>query len=178
MKKIIAFAGSNSSTSINQALVSHLASTIENCDVTVLELTDYPLPMYGQEIEAKEGFPDTLVSLLNIIKQADGVLISVNEHNGTISAFFKNVIDWLSRIDGSYLSEAKVILLSTSDGARGGQTALAYLTDFYTRKKVDIVASIPFPSFSENFDLKDGKIVNQQQAKIMQEAVALLIASL
>ena len=51
MKKIIAFAGSNSSTSINQALVSHLASTIENCDVTVLELTDYPLPMYGQEIK-------------------------------------------------------------------------------------------------------------------------------
>ncbi|MDA9309902.1 NAD(P)H-dependent oxidoreductase [Ulvibacter sp.] len=178
MKKIIAFAGSNSSTSINHALVSHLASTIENCDVTVLKLTDYPLPMYGQEIEAKEGFPDTLVSLLNMIKQADGVLISVNEHNGTISAFFKNVIDWLSRIDGSYLSGAKVILLSTSDGARGGQTALAYLTDFYTRKKVDIVASIPFPSFSENFDLKDGKIVNQQQAKIMQEAVALLIASL
>ena len=70
MKKIIAFAGSNSSTSINHALVSHLASTIENCDVTVLELTDYPLPMYGQEIEAKEGFPDTLVSLLNIIKQS------------------------------------------------------------------------------------------------------------
>ena len=84
----------------------------------------------------------------------------------------------MSRIDGSYLSGVKVILLSTSDGARGGQTALAYLTDFYTRKKVDIVASIPFPSFSENFDLKDGKIINQQQAKIMQEAVALLIASL
>ena len=74
MKKIIAFAGSNSSRSIIHALVSHLASTIENCDVTVLKLTDYPLPMYGQEIEAKEGFPDTLVSLLNMIKQADGVL--------------------------------------------------------------------------------------------------------
>ncbi len=105
-------------------------------------------------------------------------MISVNEHNGTISAFFKNVIDWLSIIDSSYLSQAKALLLSTSDGARGGQTALAYLTDFYTRKKVDIVASIPFPSFSDNFNLKDGKIVNQQQAKIMQEAVALLIASL
>ncbi len=178
MKKIIAFAGSNSSRSINHALVSYLASTIENCDVTVLDLTDYPLPMYGQDIETKEGYPDTLVSLLEIIKKADGVLISVNEHNGTISAFFKNVIDWLSIIDSSYLSQAKALLLSTSDGARGGQTALAYLTDFYTRKKVDIVASIPFPSFSDNFNLKDGKIVNQQQAKIMQEAVALLIASL
>jgi NAD(P)H-dependent FMN reductase len=134
--------------------------------------------MYGQDIETKEGYPDTLVSLLEIIKQADGVLISVNEHNGTISAFFKNVIDWLSIIDSSYLSQTKALLLSTSDGARGGQTALAYLTDFYTRKEVDIVASIPFPSFSENFDLKDGKIVNQQLSKIMQEAVALLIATL
>ncbi len=178
MKKIIAFAGSNSSTSINHALVSHLASTIENCDVTVLTLTDYPLPMYGQDIENKDGFPDTLVRLAAIIKDADGVLISVNEHNGTISAFFKNVIDWLSRVDGSYLSDAKVILLSTSDGARGGQTALKYLTDFYTRKKVDIIASIPFASFSENFDVNERKITNQQQAKIMQDAVSLLIASL
>ena len=71
-----------------------------------------------------------------------------------------------------------MILLSTSDGARGGQTALKYLTDFYTRKKVDIIASIPFASFSENFDLNERKITNQQQAKIMQDAVSLLIASL
>lgn len=178
MKKIIAFAGSNSSTSINHALVSYLASTIENCDVTVLRLTDYPLPIYGQDIEDNEGFPSALLSLVELIKQADGVMISVNEHNGSISAFFKNIIDWLSRVDGRYLSSAKVMLLSTSEGARGGQTALGYLTDFYTRKKVDIISSIAFPSFSENFDLKDGKITNQQQAKIMQEAVALLIASL
>jgi chromate reductase len=178
MKKIIAFAGSNSSTSINHALVSHVASTIENCDVTVLRLTDYPLPMYSEDIETKEGFPDALSSLAAIIKEADGVLISVNEHNGTISAFFKNVLDWLSRIDGSYLSGAKVILLSTSNGGRGGQTALSYLTAYYTRKKVAVVASVSFPSFSENFSIKEGKIVNEEQAKIMQEAVALLIASL
>ncbi len=178
MKKIIAFAGSNSSTSINHALVSHVASTIENCDVTVLTLTDYPLPMFGEDIEKQEGFSDTLVRLAAIIKEADGVLISVNEHNGTISAFFKNVIDWLSRVDGSYLSGAKVILLSTSEGARGGQTALKYLTEYYTRKKVTIVASIPFASFSENFSIKEDKIVNEEQAKIMQEAVASLIASL
>ncbi|MFT4943799.1 MAG: chromate reductase [Patiriisocius sp.] len=178
MKKIIAFAGSNSSTSINHALVSHVAFTIENCDVTVLRLTDYPLPMYSEDIETKEGFPDALSSLVAIIKKADGVLISVNEHNGTISAFFKNVLDWLSRIDGSYLSGAKVILLSTSDGGRGGQTALSYLTAYYTRKQVAVVASVPFPSFSENFSIKKEKIVNKEQAKIMQEAVALLIASL
>jgi NAD(P)H-dependent FMN reductase len=178
MKKIIAFAGSNSSTSINHALVSYVASTIENYDVTVLRLTAYPVPMYSEDIDKNEGFPDALKSLLAILKEADGVLISVNEHNGTISAFFKNVIDWLSKIDGSYLEGTKVILLSTSNGGRGGQTALQYLTDYYTRKKVDIIASIPFPSFSENFSIEEGKIVDQEQAKIMRKAVAALIDSL
>jgi chromate reductase len=178
MKKIIAFAGSNSSTSINHALVSYVASTIENYDVTVLRLTAYPVPMYSEDIDKNEGFPDALKSLLAILKEADGVLISVNEHNGTISAFFKNVIDWLSKIDGSYLEGTKVILLSTSNGGRGGQTALQYLTDYYTRKKVDIIASIPFPSFSKNFSIEEGKIVDQEQAKIMRKAVAALIDSL
>lgn len=178
MKKIIAFAGSNSSTSINHALVSHVASTIENCEVTILRLTDYPLPMYGKDIQDNDGFPDALLSLLAVIKKADGVLISVNEHNGSISAFFKNVIDWLSVVDSSYLSSAKVLLFSTSEGVRGGQTALGYLTDFYTRKKVEVIDSIAFASFSDNFDVKQGKITNLEQAKKIQQAVALLIASL
>ena len=69
MKKIIAFAGSNSSTSINHALVSHVASTIKNCDVTVLTLTDYPLPMYGQDIENKEGFSDAFSDFDKELKQ-------------------------------------------------------------------------------------------------------------
>ena len=71
-----------------------------------------------------------------------------------------------------------MLLFSTSEGARGGQTALGYLTDFYTRKKVDVIDSIAFASFSENFDVKQGKITNLEQAKKIQQAVALLIASL
>ena len=178
MKKIIAFAGSNSSTSINHALVSYLASTIEKYDVSVLKLTDFDLPMYSEDKENREGFPDALKTLVSEIKSADGVIISINEHNGTVSAFFKNVIDWLSRIDGSYLEGSKVLLLSTSPGGRGGKTALQYLTDFYTRKEVIIVDSIPFPSFSENFSLEGSKVTNQEQAVILQEAVSKLLAAL
>ena len=178
MKKIIAFAGSNSSTSINHALVSYLASTIQKCDVSVLKLTDFNLPMYSEDIEKKEGFPDALKTLVLEIKSADGVIISINEHNGTVSAFFKNVLDWLSRIDGNYLEGSKVLLLSTSPGGRGGKTALQYLTDFYARKEITIVDSISFPSFYENFSLDENRISTQEQAAVLHDAVSKLVATL
>lgn len=178
MKKIIAFAGSNSSTSINQILVSHIASTIKDCEVLVLHLTDYELPIYSEDLEKNAGFPEALKKLAALLKDADGLIISVNEHNGTVSAFFKNILDWLTRIDYGFVTGKKLLLLSTSPGKRGGQTALAYISGFLERIKGEIIASIPFPSFNENFSVKDHKIVDEEIATTVNNAVTKFVAEL
>ena len=55
MKKIIAFAGTNSKTSINKQLVTYSASLLNEVDVTILDLNDYELPLFGVDFEKDHG---------------------------------------------------------------------------------------------------------------------------
>jgi NAD(P)H-dependent FMN reductase len=126
MKQVLAFAGSNSSTSINHQLVLFAASKIVGHEVKVIKMTDFPVPMFSEDLEKKEGYPMTLRLLKNEIAAADALLISVNEHNGGVSAFFKNTMDWLSRLEYKFLAEKKILLMSTSNGKRGALSALEY----------------------------------------------------
>lgn len=159
MKNIIAFAGSNSSTSINHQLVTNVSKIIENHSIKIIKLTDFPLPMYGEDLERAEGFPDPLQQLLTEIKSADGLLISVNEHNGTVSAYFKNVLDWLSRIEYKFLDDKSTLVLSTSPGKRGAISAMEYTASVLPRFGAKQVFSMAFPSFSEN--VIEGEIINE-----------------
>lgn len=99
MKKILCFAGSNSSKSINHKLVTFSASQIVGQNVEILKLTNYALPIFSEDIEREKGYSINLKMLYNKIKEADALVVSVNEHNGMVSAFFKNTIDWLSRLN-------------------------------------------------------------------------------
>jgi chromate reductase, NAD(P)H dehydrogenase (quinone) len=160
-KKILAFAGSNSSTSINHALVSFAVSQVAAHDVKVIKLTDFPLEMFGEDIEKERGYSTDLRMLLHEIKAADGLMISVNEHNGGPSAFFKNVMDWLSRIEYKFLEGKKVLLMSTSDGQRGGAAALEYTKSRIPRHNGVVVESFSFPGFKDHFSLSENKITDE-----------------
>jgi len=161
MKKIVAFAGSNSSTSINRRLVEFAASEIKNHDVKLVRLTDYPLAIFSEDIEREKGYPVELMMLKNEILAADALIVSVNEHNGTVSSFFKNTLDWLSRLDRKFLDGKKILLMSTSNGKRGAATALAYAKDILPRFGGEVIESFSFPNFSDNFSEKEAIITNE-----------------
>lgn len=176
MKKILALAGSNSSSSINHQLVNYTASLFENHDVTVIKLTDYPLPIFGEDIEREEGYPETLQKLLTIIQSHDAIILAVNEHNGTVSAYFKNVLDWLSRIEYKFLKEKPVLLMSTSPGKRGALTALQYVEMVLPRFDATAITTFVFPSFSENFS--NGVISNEELNTELVQKVGSFTATL
>ena len=151
MKKILLFAGSNSSKSINHKLINFTSTQIAGHNVEVIKLTDYDLPMFGEDIEREKGYSVDLKMLYNKIKEADALVISVNEHNGMVSAYFKNTMDWLSRNDRNFLEGKKILLMSTSNGKRGAASALEYTKNVLPRFGGTIVESFSFPSYSENF---------------------------
>ena len=161
MKKILAFAGSNSSTSINQKLIDFAASKISGHEIQHIKLTDYNLPLFGVDIEKNRGYSVELSLLRNEIMDADALMISVNEHNGAVSAFFKNVIDWLSRIEYKFLADKKILLMSTSPGKRGAASALEYTKGIIPRFGGEVVESFSFPSFEENFSEEQQTITNE-----------------
>jgi len=151
MKKILVFSGSNSTKSINDKLAKFAASQIVGHDIEIIKLTDYVLPFFSEDIESERGFPIDLKMLYNKIKEADALIISVNEHNGMISAFFKNTLDWLSRLDRNFLKNKKVLLMSTSTGKHGGSRALEYSKYILPRFGATIIESFSIPSFVLNY---------------------------
>src|SRR5690606_39897405 len=57
--------------------------------VDMIKLTDYPLPVFGEDTERENGYPLQVQMLRNAIAAYDALIIAVNEHNGGPSAFFK-----------------------------------------------------------------------------------------
>lgn len=165
MAAILSLAGSNSSTSINYKLVKHTSSLIEGHEIRLLNMARYPFPMYSED-EEKQGYSNSLVELKNDIQRADAIILSVNEHNGSPSAYFKNVIDWLSRLERKFLLNKKILLMSTSGGKRGGIGSIGVIENMLPRFGAEIVSTFSLPSFHENFNadgIKDDSLKIEHQ---------------
>ncbi len=176
MKQIIAFAGSDSKTSINKQLAAYSASLVEGAEVTVLDLNDFELPVYSMNLELSDGIPDNAQKFLDTIKSSDGIVLSLAEHNGTYATVFKNLFDWMSRIDGKLWSDKPMLLMATSPGARGGATGLDIAKGRFGFMGGNIVGTFSLPSFGDNFS--DGKVTNQELNNQLLEEVNQLSESL
>jgi NAD(P)H-dependent FMN reductase len=155
MKKIIVFAGSNSKESINKKFAVFTSTKIKNVTIQVLDLNDFELPMYGIDYEIENGIPANAQIFLNLIESSDGIILSLAEHNGAYATVFKNIFDWMSRIEGKLWNEKPMLLLATSPGGRGGVTVLELAKARFPYMGGNIVADFSLPFFGTNFS-KDG----------------------
>ena len=136
--KILAFAGSLRRASYNKMLVSVAAQGAREAgaEVTLIDLAEFPMPIYDGDIESASGIPDSALKLKKLMKGHQGFLISAPEYNSSISAALKNVIDWTSRpMEGESNLECyagKVIgLMAVSPGALGGLRGLFHVRDIF-----------------------------------------------
>ena len=176
MKTIIAFAGSDSRTSINKQLAVYAASLVNRVNVQIIDLNDFELPLYGIDRELEHGIPDNAHKFLNIIKASDGIVLSLAEHYGAYATVFKNLFDWMSRIDNKLWSDKPMLLMAASTGGRGGATVLEIAKGRFGYMGGNIVGSFSLPSFSDNFS--DGKLTNETLNNALLEEVKQLEESL
>lgn len=174
MKKILAFSGSNSSKSINQQLVQIAASMVEGHEVEVIDLRYYDAPLYGIDLENKEGIPPSILKLKSKIQSADGMIIATPEHNGSMPAFLKNTIDWLSRINQKVFDDKPVLFIATSPGGRGGKSALEHLVSIMPYRGAKVVGSFSLPSFNEN--VINGVLEAKNSTMLQAEVDKLVLA--
>jgi len=176
MKKIIAFAGSNSKNSINKQLVTYASNKVSDAEIAILDLNDFELPLYGIDYEGEHGIPNNAKKFLETIQLADGIILSLAEHNGAYSTVFKNIFDWMSRIDGKLWNGVPMLLMAASPGARGGASVLEISKNRFPFMGGNIVAEFSFPSFYENF--KEDTIINEILNNDLYEAVKAFEGSL
>ena len=154
--KIIAFAGSNSKESINHQLAIYTASLFDKSQTTTLNLNDYEVAIYSVDKEKENGIPDKIMKFASTIDDADLLVISLAEHNGSYTVAFKNIYDWLSRIPNrKVFNNVPVFLLATSPGERGATTVLNSALSRFPRDGSEVLDTFSLPSFYDNFNNKE-----------------------
>ena len=137
--KIIAFAGSNRKNSINVNMLKFAVdgARAAGAEVTLLNLADYPLPIYDADWHAEHGIPAPLLALHPQLVAADGLLIASPEYNTSITPLLKNTIDWLSQSINGAPSNAAFVdkptgLIGASAGVFGGVRALPHVATIFS----------------------------------------------
>ena len=133
--KILVIPGSLRSGSLNAKLAAVAAHELVQmgAEVTRISLSDFPLPIYDGDLQAKSGVPKNAVNLKRMMAGHHGVLIVTPEYNSSVPALVKNTIDWISRVQDAHESRGDVFkgrvfaIASASGGRLGGTRALAAL---------------------------------------------------
>ncbi|MGZ2369960.1 NADPH-dependent FMN reductase [Ancylomarina sp. YFZ004] len=155
-KKIISLGASNSSKSINRVLAHYASKELKNIDFELLDLNDFEMPIYSADREAESGIPELAHQFKALIENSNGILISFAEHNGAYSVAYKNIYDWVSRIESNVWGNRPMFLMATSPGGHGGKSVLAMAKARYERANEKPILNFSLPSFYENFSNEVG----------------------
>ena len=172
MKKILIIGASSSSKSINRIFANFAAESLAiECEIKELVLTDFEMPIYSEDKQNNSGIPKKAIDFKKEIYQADALVISLAEHNGSYTAAFKNIYDWISVIENDVWCSKPILLLSTSTGARGGKTVLDTAHSRFSRNYKFKIPFFSLPNFNKNFDSAEGII----DIRLNQDFQAVLI---
>ena len=174
--KILAFSGSARKDSYNSRLVRLAVEGARQAgaDVTVIDLKEYPLPIFDEDLEKEVGSPENATRLKKLFLEHDGLLISAPEYNSSITPLLKNTIDWVSRAAAGEAPLAaytgKVAsLMSASPGGLGGLRGLVTVRSILGNIGVTVLPdqvaiARAFEAFAPDGKLKDAKQQSQVEA--------------
>ncbi len=178
--KILAFAASNSSQSINRQLVISAIELLKSeilpsADVELLDLNDYEMPIYSFDREIADGIPQQAQKFFDKIGGADALIISYAEHNGLYTAAFKNIFDWASRIEMRIFQNKPILAMSASIGPNGGANVMRTAIEAAPHFGSDIRASFSVGPFGEKFDAEAGRLKDPELWTTLRDALHTLV---
>ena len=186
MPRILVFAGSARKASLNRKLARVAAEAVRAAGgaVTLIDLDDYPMPVYHGDLEAEKGMPENAAKLREIFIAHDALLIASPENNQSITSLLKNTIDWLSRDigDGKGANSGfapyrgKVAgLMGASPGAFGTVRAMPHLRQVLSGLGVTVLPTqVPVPRADKVFDAA-GTITDERVARAVKGLASALV---
>lgn len=158
--KITAFAGSNSSKSINKRLVEYTLKSFPEFEINLLDINDLEIPIYSMDREKNTGIPEKAYEFRAQLAQSDAIICSLAEHNRAYTVAFRYIFDWCSRIDLNTFANKPMLLMSTSPGGFEGGNVMNLAKAFFPKSGANIIETFSLPSFYQNFPEAD--IVNEE----------------
>jgi chromate reductase len=130
MKTALTLSGSIRKGSENRKLQLHVGRKLREAgvDVTDLDLGDYPMPVFNEDLEP-DNVPETAGELAELWRRADIIFIATPEYNGGLPPLLVNTMAWLSRQKPSPFRHAVFGIGGVSSGKYGTIWALSHLHD-------------------------------------------------
>lgn len=168
---VFAFCASNSSKSINKVLLKECVQHLNGSDFTFKTMADFDLPVFSQDLEGDgQPYPTAALEFIRYVQNSDAIILATPEHNSSMPAAFKNLVDWCSRYPdlgtNKVFHNKPLCLLSTSPGKRGGMNNLEHLTSIMPWWGADIKNTLSVPSFYEHFDKESGRLDEAISVKV------------
>jgi chromate reductase len=178
--KVLVFSGSLRQDSFNKKLAREAANMARQSGaaVMVIDLRDYPMPFYDEDLEAQRGMPENAKQLRKFMKESNAIIIASPEYNGSVSGVLKNAIDWASRNEQGQPSrdafkDKQFAIISASPGGGGGSRGLKHLRSIIQNIGGEVVAlevSVPdaFDAFTPQGNLKSPQLRDQLKQEVQQ----------
>ncbi len=182
-KKFLFLSGSTRKGSFNTQLAKYCVDVAktQNVDVEFIDLADYPMPLFNQDLEKEEGAPASARALKEKFIAANGFLIASPEYNSTITPVLKNTIDWLSRkYDESEprlacFSDKAAAVVSAASGSLGGLRGLDPLRLLLAHIGVNVVGKQLAVGFAPQAFDENGALKTEQQVETINTIIKTMI---
>ena len=168
--KFVGLVGSNAELSYNRKLLQFIQREFKlKFELEVLEIDE--VPVFNQDEKWDDSFQ--LRYLYNKITRADGVIIATPEHNHTITASLKSVLEWLSYKVHPFENKP-VMIVGASYHDQGTSRAQVHLRKILDAPGVNAY-TLPGNEFllgkaKEAFDA-NGNITNEGTVKFLESCL-------
>jgi len=143
---VLAFAGSSRGESFNRRLLRLAVRSGRSAGLGIdhVELSDYPMPIFNQDLEAEQGQDPNATRLRRKLAASAGLLLACPEYNSSVTPLLKNVIDWLSRDEAGgggveVYRGKKALIVGASPGRSGASRAMHSLGEILGNIGVDVM---------------------------------------
>jgi NAD(P)H-dependent FMN reductase len=174
-KRAITICGSLRKDAINEVLRTHMSSKLREAgvDVTDLDMHDFEMPIFDQDIEDAGDTPDAAKRLAEMFRTYDIVLIISPEYNGGVTPLVANLIAWVSRQKPNPFKHAIFGIGGLSDGKYATIFGLSHLRDSLSKLGALVTPTLlglgPYPDVFDadgnpneaNIQWKVGQVVRE-----------------
>ncbi|MEM8935239.1 MAG: NAD(P)H-dependent oxidoreductase [Pseudomonadota bacterium] len=177
--KVLAFGASNHSASINAALVRFASERFkanfrDDAVIEYLDINDYEMPIYSIDREKAGGVHQLAKDFYAKIGDADALIISYPEYNGSYTSAWKNIHDWMSRIDMKIYQGKPSVILAATPGPRAGAGVLQSVEMAAPFFGMDLRGKVGVGVWGEGFDPATGGLKRDEDIAALDAALESL----
>ena len=182
--RILIIAGSSRRDALSRRVAAACVQPLQaaGAEARLLELSDYPAPLYNGDLEAESGLPETVVRLQQALYASDGLLVVNPEYNGSITPLLKNTLDWCSRPNpadrersgGAVYAGRAAAVVGCSPGGLGGMRVLFHVRDILGYLGMQVIPQQLAVANAGSAIGDDGRLRDESQRKMLDTLATAL----